>query len=360
MSFGDSHGESVTFLAKLVAGRWALAAIVTVFAAAAGCGSSDENRIREVVVEHASTIVAAASGLLTRPYHITVDDAGRIYVVDGQNDRILTFEPHGHHIATLGRYGSGPGELRRPSGLWIRDDTLIIADAGNGRLQRWTPTGEYLSMTPLPREARRGVPISIWDSDKYLVATRGLDGTLAKLLGPTDHEYRTFGTPSVPHIDTLQPMRETIRAGQIPVMFQNIVLPFITDDHDVWLVPLGRPTVYRFDTLGVLLDSLPLPIPEQTSIEEAFFLANVANREPGIVITMRYVADALVVGDALWLLLNLPEEYPTTMLVIERGQVRDRIVFDAVRGAVAFAVDTAGRRVLFVQPDASVSAAPLP
>jgi len=60
---------------------------------------------------------------------LAVDDAGRVYVSDFQDPRIVVFAPDGRHLATIGRKGKGPGEFIAPTGpviapdgsLWVRN-----------------------------------------------------------------------------------------------------------------------------------------------------------------------------------------------------------------------------------------------
>jgi sugar lactone lactonase YvrE len=75
--------------------------------------------------------------VFNNPEGIAVDSAGRIYVSnDSSSDgAIHYFDSRGFYSGTIGSPGSGPGQLRNPTGL-VRDsvDRLIVVDAGNGRL----------------------------------------------------------------------------------------------------------------------------------------------------------------------------------------------------------------------------------
>ena len=60
---------------------------------------------------------------------LAIDDAGRVYISDFQDPRIVVFGPDGRHLATIGRKGKGPGEFTAPTGpviardgsLWVRN-----------------------------------------------------------------------------------------------------------------------------------------------------------------------------------------------------------------------------------------------
>jgi DNA-binding beta-propeller fold protein YncE len=79
----------------------------------------------------------------TRPMHmptdVAVDSAGRVYVADGANDRVLRFVEDGRLDETFKIAAS----LKRPAGLFVdSSDVLWIADTGNRRLVTVNAKGE--------------------------------------------------------------------------------------------------------------------------------------------------------------------------------------------------------------------------
>lgn len=60
-------------------------------------------------------------------YSIAVDDAGRVYVLDGQARNIRVFDSDGAYIETAARRGEGPGELRNAFSVAVLPDGRIIA-----------------------------------------------------------------------------------------------------------------------------------------------------------------------------------------------------------------------------------------
>jgi len=80
--------------------------------------------------------------LFHMPADITCDEQGNIYVLDAGNQRIQKFNPQGEYLATIGRRGEGPGELQFPLSL-DRDDRgyLYVPDSSNQRIQIYTPEG---------------------------------------------------------------------------------------------------------------------------------------------------------------------------------------------------------------------------
>ena len=65
-----------------------------------------------------------------------MDANDRIFICDTGHHRIVVCTAEGNYITHFGTEGSGPGELKRPCGLDVANDGMIIvADGGNRRLQ---------------------------------------------------------------------------------------------------------------------------------------------------------------------------------------------------------------------------------
>ncbi|WP_420447681.1 6-bladed beta-propeller [Candidatus Palauibacter sp.] len=74
--------------------------------------------------------------LFGRIASIAVDDAGRIYVLDGQALNVRVFDPTGAYIETLGGPGEGPGELGTAgSVVALADGRVAVNDLLGFRIQ---------------------------------------------------------------------------------------------------------------------------------------------------------------------------------------------------------------------------------
>ncbi|HEX7117190.1 MAG TPA: 6-bladed beta-propeller [Longimicrobiales bacterium] len=89
---------------------------------------------------------------------LDVDSRGRIYVLDQQAQQIRVFDADGRHVRTIGRPGSGPGELSRGAMAVVvgAGDTLYVPDAMQQRVNRFLPDGTFLGSFPLP--ITEGIP----------------------------------------------------------------------------------------------------------------------------------------------------------------------------------------------------------
>src|SRR5690606_19541177 len=76
---------------------------------------------------------------------LTVDDAGRIWVIDRHGATIKVFDRDGRFVRSVGREGAGPGELRGPTHIVQGPDGHIwVADLGAGRLVRFDTAGGHV------------------------------------------------------------------------------------------------------------------------------------------------------------------------------------------------------------------------
>jgi DNA-binding beta-propeller fold protein YncE len=75
---------------------------------------------------------------------------GHLFIADGYgNARILEYDANGNRLRQWGTQGEGPGQLNLPHGIAIDTDQIIyVADRENGRIQRFTREGKYLSEIP--------------------------------------------------------------------------------------------------------------------------------------------------------------------------------------------------------------------
>ena len=85
------------------------------------------------------------AGEFNRPTHITVDRQGNLIVNDAFNFRIQKFTPDGKFIRQIGMAGNTPGSVARPKGLATdHDGNLYVVDAAFENVQIFSPAGKLL------------------------------------------------------------------------------------------------------------------------------------------------------------------------------------------------------------------------
>lgn len=100
---------------------------------------------------------------LTWAQHLAVDGSGNMYVSEGHWPgsngiagyvaTILKLSPDGEVLAQWGGWGFATGQFENPQGIAVdRDDNIYVADWGNNRVQRLSPSGQSTVMIGGPTD----------------------------------------------------------------------------------------------------------------------------------------------------------------------------------------------------------------
>jgi len=92
--------------------------------------------------------------LLYRPTDVAFDSEGNIYVADTGHSRVLMFRSAGQYIRTIGKKGTGEGELMTPTGVTVsKDGRVYVADKALSKVVVYDNRGrfknEFKVMLPL-------------------------------------------------------------------------------------------------------------------------------------------------------------------------------------------------------------------
>ena len=91
-------------------------------------------------------------GLFTtlHPDQITVDDMGRVFLLNSGDRTVTVISPNGTVAGRWGRNGAGPGEINDPMTLALRPDGgIAVYDIAKSGLVEWRPDGSVAPERPL-------------------------------------------------------------------------------------------------------------------------------------------------------------------------------------------------------------------
>jgi DNA-binding beta-propeller fold protein YncE len=115
------------------------------------------------------------------PRGIAADPSGNILVADTNNGRIQKFAPTGVFLSWFGKTGQGPGELEGPNGLAVDSKgNIYVADCGNHRVEKFTADGRFLAEWRGPAPGFYG-PRDIWISEDFVYVVDQGHARVAKL-----------------------------------------------------------------------------------------------------------------------------------------------------------------------------------
>lgn len=327
-----------------------------VAAVLAACRDAERGPV-EVRLAAPDTIVTSESEVLALPADLAVDGAGHVYVADAQNARVAVFAARGEQ-RFIGREGRGPGELKDPLHLGLAGDTVRVASTGNLRVAVYTTAGAFVRSDPLPPSAT-AAPLSFAPDGRIAIATYGIqDSVLARVLARDGTVLKGVGELLAPGTDAfyVTAIKEEAEKGNVPAVFRNHSQPLFAADGGVWVVLTAEGVLRRYERDGRLLWSVSIEAPELSRIKQAFFdRSRELAGQPARFAMLRYLDDAQVVGDDLWILLNTAAGEPSVILVFDdQGSQRRRLVIPGVEEAGAFAVDAARKRLYVTTSDAGL------
>jgi len=148
------------------------------------------------------------------PSDVAIGLEGRIYVLDGVNNRVVICSPAGKRVASFGVRGKGKGGLNGPLGMDIdKNGSVYVADSGNRLVQVFSPLGDFRFEFPITvqENGRPPDPVDVVideskdrcyviDNDNHRVLVYNRDGSnLLTLWGgsgdkPGEFQYPFLGT----------------------------------------------------------------------------------------------------------------------------------------------------------------------
>lgn len=183
----------------------------------------------------------------SRVRDLAVDEAGRIYVLDGGHSHVHVFDADGGYLRTLGGVGSEPGQLSRPSNIAIAGDKIVVNDLGNDRLSLWGLDGRHIgdhtpADSPFPTTFMQGF------GNGYLVAmhsgrTEQARPQIVATYSPEGREVHRFAELPAP---------EPLRIGRLYALSAMSAVPSAaaTAAGDIYLTASAEYQVLALDAGG--------------------------------------------------------------------------------------------------------------
>jgi streptogramin lyase len=86
------------------------------------------------------------------PISIASDGRGSVYVADDGNYRLQRFTDAGAYVTQWGQLGTEPGRFLSANGVAVDDrgDVYVADGTGNGRIQKFDPSGKLLDIIDIP------------------------------------------------------------------------------------------------------------------------------------------------------------------------------------------------------------------
>ncbi len=213
------------------------------------------------------TVLAGVADYLITP-------SGVRCLADPRLCHLILLDENWHLIRTIGRRGQGPGEFQWPYRLALVNDSLMVWDRLNGRLESFTRDGRYLDMIRPEAPVTANFPVVLTDDGRLMVSTYGIG--VEYLLRVFDRRLRAFsplGTleapPATGHLMGLS--ESDARSRTIPDELKNRAFAVPAGDGGVFLIHTAVPVFKKYDRSGTELWRREHDHPRLRAIcEEAF------------------------------------------------------------------------------------------
>ncbi len=143
------------------------------------------------------TLTRAAGKPLSKPSDIAVNN-DYIYVVDGDNNRIVIFNKNGEYEKQFGSLGEAKGQFNYPVGIALdSDNNIYVADTRNHRIQIFDEDADYKRSIKIATDGAPSRPVDITvsgESKNIYVTTKSNKVLVYKQNGKKIKEFGKTGT----------------------------------------------------------------------------------------------------------------------------------------------------------------------
>jgi len=194
------------------------------------------------------------------PRGMTVDASGNVLIADANNGRVQKFSPSGMFLGVIGTKGEGLGEFREPSGVAVDSSgNIYVADTANNRMQKLTPDGTFVEEWKGPEPGFYGPrDISIGADNNIYVVDEGharivkldTNGNMLAVWGARGTSDGQFSPTSV----AVDANNDRVYVADPP---NRRIEVFDTNGHFVanWSVPEWRPIQNAWYMQHLVIDS---------------------------------------------------------------------------------------------------------
>jgi tripartite motif-containing protein 71 len=185
-------------------------------------------------------------GQLSNPYDVATDPAGRLYVADDLNHRIVRYSsaPDYPYKGRWGSYGTKPGQLAYPRGVAADAQGMVyVADTGNDRIDVYDRGGTLLRTFGASGRAtgQFDEPLGVAaDASGIRAVVDSVNGRV-QLLGPNGAVVAVWGSPAP---------GPTLLPRPVAVAFDAAGNAYVLDQRRSRIVAFSRATGGVLRTIG--------------------------------------------------------------------------------------------------------------
>lgn len=248
---------------------------------------------------------------LAHPYDLDFYN-DQYFLTDTRENCIKVFSTDGNLIKTIGRKGTGPGELSQPYALTIdKRDAVIYCQEGNRRISCFSTEGEFVKII-------KSTP-PIWDMVAfdgilYASAYNEANDSIFVMYNEAGEIIKFFGDYFDPKINTLPPKYRQILYGNATLKFNG---------HSLYVFYERLPFIQIYNKSGTLQHTISINIKE---IQRLYKNNQSPKPKGGRMGIKSWLAGASIVGDRIYC--YSPYELRSLLVLNHQGDLTDIITLN--------------------------------
>ena len=198
------------------------------------------------------------------PTMLRRDPRGRLYVLEPSRHQLHVLAPDRSTRRTIGGAGAGAGQLRRPAGFDpTNGQTLLIADTGNGRVQRLDAKGRPLEVVPVPYREGALAPVYRPSQGEFTSTGSGRPRVVQSTTGGGLVVLES-DSPAAWYLDRERTVLQRIIPPDVPHASWRPYAILRSPTGAIWTLDADRPQVLITDALGSII-AAPTLAPDSTA-----------------------------------------------------------------------------------------------
>lgn len=171
-----------------------------------GLSSAERKRAKTHNISKVLEIKGPSNDPLELPTDLAVSSDGKVYAVDGVNNRIMVYSSEGDFLFSFGEKGSKPGQFLSPVGIGIsQKNEIYVADKNNLRIEYFTPQGKYIGLINLQKMGVIPIDVAIepgtghcfiTDNRKHRIVVFKKNGDFVRAWGERGEQDMEFRYPA--------------------------------------------------------------------------------------------------------------------------------------------------------------------
>ena len=199
---------------------------------------------------------------------LAADPNGRLYVTDAARDAVVILNADGTTAQVLGGPGMRAGEFEDPVDVDPTNGlSIFVADAGNGRVQRFSGEGQFLEALPVDASASAEGPSRAFDDGRDGASVQGSGRPIAVASSSADETFVIEGRRGVVVTwDDRRRPQQLIGAMGKGRLTSPVALA-LEGTRRLYVADRGDGAVHVFDSFGTHLRRLRTPdLPDVRSL----------------------------------------------------------------------------------------------